>query len=95
VFARATGSSDAVDVILRIVGQVEIHDQLQVVHIDAPRRNVGGDEKFETGFFEFVHHACALRLRDASVQAIRRHTLRLQVIGQLIHHALGVAKNDA
>ena len=95
MFARAPGSSDAVHVILRIVGQIEIHDQLQIVHVDAARGHVGRDQKFESGLFEFVHDTRALRLRDAAVQAIGRHALRLQVIGQLIDHPLRVAENDA
>src|SRR6202011_750486 len=38
---RAAG---AVQVILVVVRRVELHDQVDVVHVDAPGRDVGGDQ---------------------------------------------------
>ena len=42
-FPGITGESDAVDLIFRIVGNVVVDDQTDVVDIDAPGNNIGCD----------------------------------------------------
>ena len=95
LLAGTAGAPDAVHIILGIVGQVEIHDQLEVVHVDTAAGHVGGDEEIEAARFEFVHHPGALGLGDAAVQTIGRYPLGLQIVGQFIDCALRVAEDDA
>ena len=80
LLACAARAPDAVHVIFRIVRQVEIHDQLQIIHVDAAARHVRGHEEIESARLELVHHACALRLGDAAVQTVGRYALRLQIV---------------
>ena len=92
---RAAGAADAVDVVLDVVGEVVVEDGLDVVHVDAARGHVGGDEEFEAGLAELVHHAVALGLVHVAVQTFGGVALRVQVFDEFVHHALGVAEDDA
>ena len=57
--AGTAGSADPVEVIFGVVGEVEVEDDLDVIDIDAPGGDVGGDEEFESGLAEFVHDLVA------------------------------------
>ena len=91
----AAGAADAMHIILGVVGQVVVHHQFQLVHIDPARRDIRGDEKFKFRLLEFVHHARALGLRQPAVQTVGRDALRHQIIREFIDHPLRVAKNNA
>ena len=68
--ARAAGAADPVDVIVAVVRQVVIEDDLDVVHVEPARRDVGGDEKLDRALAELGHHALAHRLRHVAVQLV-------------------------
>ena len=93
--AGAARPPDAMDVILAVIGQVIVEHDLDVVHVNAARGDVGGDQEFQAGLAEFIHYPVALHLRHIAVQAVGHVALGLQMIHQLIHHPLGVAENDA
>ena len=46
LFAGAPGASDAVDVILRLFGEIVIDDMRDAVNMDAAGGDVGGDDNF-------------------------------------------------
>ena len=94
LLAGTAGAPDAVHVILRVVRQIEIHDQFEVVHVDPSAGHVGRHEEIESACFEFVHHPGALRLGDAAVETVGGNALRLQIVGQIIDRALRVAENN-
>ena len=94
MLAGTAGAPDAVHVILRVVRQIEIHDQFEVVHINPAAGHVGRHQEIKSARFEFVHHPGALRLGDAAVETVGGDSLRLQIVGQIVHRALRVAKNN-
>ena len=76
--AGAAGAADAMHVIFHVVRQIVIEHHLDVVDVDAARGDVGGDEKFQAGLAELVHHAVALRLVHVAVQTVGGITLRVR-----------------
>ena len=93
--ARAAGAADAVHVILAVVRQVVIEDHLDVIDVQPARGDVGGDEKLNRALAKLRHHALAHRLRDVAVQLVGDIAARREVLGELVHHHLGAAKDDA
>ncbi len=60
--AGPSGASDAMDVGVGILGKVVVHDVADIVDVDAPRREVGRDERGKFSATESVEHALALAL---------------------------------
>src|SRR5262245_43077405 len=61
--AVAAGAADAVDVALRLVGQVEIDDMADAGHVDAARGNIGGDKDAHRAVAEAVERLLPRILR--------------------------------
>lgn len=59
-FVPRGGTADAVHVVFRVVGNVEIDNQLDVVDIDTARDDVSGDEDVYTSVLELFHHLFTL-----------------------------------
>ena len=53
--ARAPRASDAVDVVLHVVGKIVVEDDLDIIDIDAAGGDVGRDEEFQAGLAKLVH----------------------------------------
>ena len=68
---RARGAADAVDVVVGRVRHVEVDDVRQRLHVDAARRDVGGDEHRELAGLEAGERLRALRLAAVAVDAVR------------------------
>ena len=83
------------DVILSVIGQVVVEHDFNVLDVDAARGDVGGNEEFEARFAELVHHAVAHGLGHFAVETVRRVSLGIQMLDQFVHHAPGVAEDDA
>ena len=83
------------DIILAVVRQVVIENNLHVIHVNAAGGDVGGDEEIKAGFAEFLHDSVAHHLGHVAVEPVGGITLGVEVVHQIIHHALGVAKDDA
>jgi hypothetical protein len=60
---RATGSPDAVHVILRVHREVIIHDVRNTVDVDTARRDIGGNEHAHGAGLEILQRAQPLILR--------------------------------
>jgi hypothetical protein len=93
--AGAAGAADAVKVVLDVVREIVIEDDLDIVHVNAAGGDVGGDKEFEAGLAEFAHDAVAHGLAHVAVEAVGGVTLGVKMINEFVHHALGVAENDA
>ncbi len=66
-FARGPGARGppyAMHIILGVLGEVVIKDVAHIWHMQAPRRDVGGDQYRETPPLEIREQALALLLRD-------------------------------
>ena len=95
--SAASGASrapDAVHVIFRVVGEIEIEHHLDVVDIDAAGRHIGGHQEAESARAELAHDAVAGCLGHAAVDAVGRVARAHELLGQFIHHSLGVGEND-
>jgi len=64
---RAARPPDPMDVILGIVGKVEVDDGLDVVDVDAAGSDIGGDQQLGLPPTELLHDAFARVLGHAAV----------------------------
>src|SRR4051794_26200761 len=76
----SSGPANPMHIILPVVRQIIIEHHFDIVDINAACGYVGCDEKFEARLSEFVHDAIPHRLRHVAMQAIRRVTLRIQML---------------
>ncbi len=78
-FARAAGgAAGAVDVVLDVLGDVEVDDVLDAGDVDAAAGDVGGDEDAVLTFAESLQRADAFVLRLVGVNARHRMSLALE-----------------
>ena len=66
----ACGSSDPMDVILRVVGDVVVDDQRYVGDVDAAGDDVGGDEDGYLAVAKIKHDLVALVLLEIGVHGV-------------------------
>ena len=67
----ACGSSDAMDIILGVVGDVVVDDERYVRHIDTAGDDVGGDEDGYLAVPKIEHDLVALMLLQIGVHGVR------------------------
>mmetsp|Transcript_2207 Transcript_2207/g.8556 ORF Transcript_2207/g.8556 Transcript_2207/m.8556 type:complete len:265 (+) Transcript_2207:323-1117(+) len=79
---RATGSANAVHVILGGEGKGVVDDVLDTLDVQASRGDVGGDQKRAGPVLERLHGKLAVPLRHVAVDASRLPVLPLQVLVQ-------------
>ena len=91
--AGAPRAADAVHVDIAVLGQVVVDHVVDVVHVDAPGRHVGGHQYRDAGRLEALHHPGALALVHVAVDALAGKAAAVQVGGDLVHHQLGVAED--
>ena len=58
--AGAGGSAYAVDVVLGIVGDIEVDDQVYIVDVYSAGYNVGGNQDVDVAVAELVHYVVTL-----------------------------------
>lgn len=92
--AKSSGSADTVDVQLTIVGQVIVDDQRDLLNINAPGPNVGGDQDSRLARPELLHNGIALLLRHISVHGADGEVGFPHLFSEPIHLPLGVAEDD-
>ncbi len=80
------------NVIFAVIGQIVIEHDLDVVHVNAARGNVGGNEKFEPDLrnLPITRSRCACVMSPC--KPVGHVALRFEMVHQLVHHALGVCK---
>ena len=72
------GASDAVNVVLGIVGCIVVDDHGDVVDVDAARHDVGGHEQIHLSCAEELHHLVALGLFQVGVHGAGVPSFALQ-----------------
>ena len=95
-FARTSGAacpSNPVHIIFLILGQVVIDDDLNVIDVNASRRNIRRHQQIDLARAETVHDPRPQRLFHITMQRLRRVTTRRQFFTDLIDFALGVAEH--
>ena len=60
-FAGSSGSSDAMDVVFRVIREIEVHDEFQINNVDAASGDVGRDEDAVPACLKSCERFSALR----------------------------------
>src|SRR6202030_3806057 len=92
--AGPPGASDPVDIIVGVMGNIEIEDVADGGNIEATRGDVGGDQERNFAFAELIKRARARGLIHVAVQGADAEAVLLQRLVQNGDLALAVAKND-
>ncbi|MPN32585.1 hypothetical protein SDC9_180065 [bioreactor metagenome] len=61
------GTAAAMRVNFVIIGQTEVNNVRDIVHIQAPGSNIGSNQQLQIPQAELVHHIITLRLRQITV----------------------------
>ena len=68
--SRPACTSDAVNVAFHVMRNIVVDDRINVVHVNAARGHVRGDQNFQTAAPEAVHDAIPLGLGQIAVQSV-------------------------
>ena len=94
VIARTRGAPDAVDILLRDVGEVEIDDMAHPRHVNAARGDVGGDEQLDRARTELGERLFALRLALIAVDRVRGDAVRAEQLHDTVGAMFGAAEDQ-
>ena len=94
VAAHPAGAADPVDVVLGVLGQVEVDDVRDARHVDAPADDVGGHQRSSAARAGSLEHPVALRLRQVAVHRLGLEPLGAEQVADLVGPALGPAEDD-
>ncbi|GAA1309991.1 hypothetical protein GCM10009647_032680 [Streptomyces sanglieri] len=81
-------------IVLVVARRIDVDDQVQVVDVDAARRDVRRDQHRDLPVLEPVQGTGALRLGLAAVQRGGPHPAAEQMAGELVHGVLGVQEHE-
>ncbi len=93
--ARAPCSSNAVNIVLYILGKIIVDDRLHVVDVDAPGGHIRGNEDIGAPVPETVHGHIPLVLGHVAVKSFRLESCLFYHLRQLVHLYLGIAEDQA
>ena len=88
------GAADAVDILLRDVGQVEVHDMADARDVDPTRSDVGGDQHPHLAGLERGDRALALRLALVAVDRAGGDAGGFELTNDLVGAVLGSAEHQ-
>ena len=86
--------ADAVQVRLRVFGEVKVDDDVDGLDVDAPREQVGRDEVAARAVAEVVEDAVAVGLNHFGVDVEAGVPQLRDFLGQELHPVDGVAEDD-
>ncbi|MNF02918.1 hypothetical protein D3C80_2021400 [compost metagenome] len=69
-FTSTACTADTVNIALRILRQIEVHDMRYTGYIQTASRHIGCDQYIDTSVAEFTHHVVTLMLRQISMQTV-------------------------
>ncbi|MPM63166.1 hypothetical protein SDC9_110046 [bioreactor metagenome] len=91
---RAAGTADAVDVIFRLVRHVVVDDEVNVVHVDAARRNIRCDQNGRFARAEVAHNVVALALAQVAMQTSACEAARVELLRNGLYAVARVAEDQ-
>ena len=94
LLAHAPGAADAVDVRVRVIGDVVVEDVRHVRDVEAACCHLGRDQQLGAAIAERLEQALTLRLVDVAVDRGGGVAARLERRGQLVDFALRAAEDD-
>jgi hypothetical protein len=92
--AGSAGAPRAVQVVLGVGRDVEVHDAPDVVDVDAPRRDIRRHQGLGLSLLECGQRTISLRLTAVAVDGHGRHAHLRQLAGHLVGSPLGSAEHD-
>ena len=92
--AGAACAPDAVDVVLGLVGEVEVDDVLKTLHVDAAACDVGRDHDLDLAVAERVEHLEALVLVHVAGEHLDGDPAHAERIIDVLGRGLAVAEDD-
>ena len=93
--AGAGGSSGAMGVDGRVIGQMVVNDVGDVLNIQAARGNIGGHENADSLVAELAHHRVALGLGEVAVEGFGVDAIVHQRLAQLLGVGPRAAEDQA
>jgi hypothetical protein len=88
-------SADSVDVLGSVGGQVVVDDEVDLLDVDAPAEQIGGDEDAGGAGPELLHDVDPLRHLHVARNAGHHELVLGQLVGQLLHALLAVGEHHA
>ena len=92
--SRAARASDAMNEIIRSLGQIEIYNMRHAIDVNAACGDIGGDENPVAPVAKARERLIALILAAITVHGDGAHAVRGKPFGQLIRSMLGARENQ-
>ena len=92
--AATAGPADAVNIIIRMPGHVEIEDVADTLDIEPACRNVGSDKDVDITSLEAIEFAQPLGLLHVAMNLAGTETITAETLGQIAHRRLAVAEHQ-
>eukprot|EP00961_Rhodomonas_salina_P167062 2251261-Rhodomonas_salina.2 len=91
---EAPGATDTMDVVLPVGGEVVVDDERDLLHVDATREEIGGDEHARGAGAELAHDELAALLVHVAVQRRDREVAARHLLEEPVHLAPRVDVDD-
>lgn len=92
--AETTGTTDTVDVVLSVGGQVVVDDERHLLDVDTTGQEIGGDEHARRAGAELPHDEVALSLVHVAVHGGHGEVSGLHLLREPVHLSARVAVDD-
>ena len=92
--SRPCGATDAMNIVLRLIGQIVIYDMGYIIYINAPRRNIRGHQHLDAPRFEILHCSGTLHLGLIAVNGGSPDIALAQLQGHLVCAVLGACEDQ-
>mmetsp|Transcript_17230 Transcript_17230/g.37925 ORF Transcript_17230/g.37925 Transcript_17230/m.37925 type:complete len:209 (+) Transcript_17230:89-715(+) len=91
--AKSAAAPNAVQVVLHVLGEVEVDHQGHLLHIETPAPEVGGDQDPARARAELLHNGVALLLRHVTVDGRHSEVRIAHLLCQPVNLLLRVAED--
>jgi len=92
--AETTGTADSMDVVLLLLGKLEVDNESDLLDIDTTSEHISGDKDTHGTRSELLHHDFTLLLVHLTVHAGNDEVLLGHATLELVDSALRVAVDD-
>ena len=89
-----TRPPNPVHVILRVIRQIKIHHQIQIIHVNPPPGHIRRHQQVKPTALELRQRPRPHHLTQSAMQPVRRIPTRNQRVRHVIHRPLRVAENN-
>lgn len=92
--AETATTTDAVDVVLAVGGEIVVDDQGNLLDVDATGKEISGDQDTRRTRAEFLHNQVTLSLVHVTVHGRDGEVAGSQLVGEPVDLPAGVAEDD-